>query len=203
MQFTKTMNYYQQQWVKDQKIAYKKYLNSDEWKEVRELVKQRDGNRCLICNCSEDKDEGTNLSVHHRTYKNKFKERQNLGDLVTLCRSCHDIFHNIKKYKKINDENSSARKEFGKEIKELQTKIEELNKENHAKVCMEMHHTMDVRNFSEELIEEALYYNKESLKKGDKTLKSLSDEALDLHNKFKKLKLKLRLLYHSDKRRRA
>ena len=50
------MNYYQQQWVKDQKIAYKKYLNSDEWKEVRELVKQRDGNRCLIYNCSEDKD---------------------------------------------------------------------------------------------------------------------------------------------------
>ena len=60
---------------------------------------------------------------------------------------------------------------------------------------------MNVRNLSEELIEEALYYNKETLKKGDNTLKSLSSEALDLHNKLKKLKLKLRLLYHSDKRR--
>ena len=195
------MNYYQKQWVKDQKIAYRKYLNSDEWKEIREIVKERDGNKCLICNCAEDKDEGIHLSVHHRTYKNKFKERENLGDLITLCRSCHDIFHNIKKYKKINDENSSARKEFGKEIKELEEKVEDSVKEKHKEVGMEMNHTMDVRNLSEELIEEALYYNKETLKKGDNTLKSLSSESLDLHNKFKKLKLKLRLLYHSDKRR--
>ena len=198
------MNSHQQKWVNYQKSSYRKYLNSDEWKEIREIVKERDGHKCLICNCSADKDKGIHLSVHHRTYENKYNERENLGDLITLCKSCHDIFHNIKKYKKIHKEDTSAmkeaKKEFGQEIKELKNRIEDLITEKYKKVNEADAHRSDLKELSEKLIEEALYHLKQDLKKGDKKVKSLSKEALGLYNKFNDLKLRLRTLYDSQKK---
>ena len=69
------------------KSAYQAHLASPYWKSVRKLVKQRDGNRCRICNIDEE------LTVHHRTYKHVGGEMEHLGDLTTLCRSCHELFH--------------------------------------------------------------------------------------------------------------
>jgi 5-methylcytosine-specific restriction endonuclease McrA len=72
------------------KSAYQVHLASPYWKAVRNLVKERDGHRCVLCNTPED------LTVHHRTYKHVGREMDNLGDLTTLCRPCHEAHHATK-----------------------------------------------------------------------------------------------------------
>ena len=62
---------------------YDDYLRSGAWRALREQVFARDGGRCVLCNHAED------LEVHHRTYERLGKE--NLNDLTTLCRQCHDV----------------------------------------------------------------------------------------------------------------
>ena len=180
----------------DPKKIYQQYLNSDEWKEVRELVKERDGYRCLLCNAIEDKENKVFLSVHHRTYENKFNERDHLGDLVTMCRSCHDISHNIEKFKKMQKEYLSAKKQVNTEIKEIKEDFEKQNKDLKKNILKEKYHSAEIRNLSEDLIKEALYHNREVPEKtATTTLKSLSPEAKALHGQFKKLKSRLRVCF--------
>ena len=180
----------------DPRKVYQQYLNSDEWKEIRELVKERDGYRCLLCNASEDKENKVFLSVHHRTYENKFNEREHLGDLVTMCRSCHDISHNIEKFKKMQKEYLSAKKQVNTEINELKEDFEKQIKDLKNNIFKGQIHSMEIRNLSEDLIKEALYYNREVAEKtATTTLKSLSPEAKALHGQFKKLKSKLRVCF--------
>jgi hypothetical protein len=66
---------------------YAEYLTTDYWKAVSDAVKKRDGYRCRLCNSQHD------LCAHHRTYDHRGKEMDFLGDLTTLCRRCHEIFH--------------------------------------------------------------------------------------------------------------
>jgi hypothetical protein len=68
-------------------MNYKKHLESPYWKEASTAAKRRDGYKCKICNSPHD------LNVHHRTYENLGHEMDHLGDLVTLCRRCHAMFH--------------------------------------------------------------------------------------------------------------
>lgn len=64
---------------------YKDYLSSEEWQKKRDTVLERDNYACRICDC------GDELHVHHKTYDNIYEEP--LGDLITLCKSCHELFH--------------------------------------------------------------------------------------------------------------
>ncbi|MGL5752631.1 MAG: HNH endonuclease [Paraclostridium sp.] len=68
---------------------YREYLKSNEWKEIKNLVLKRDGNKCIKCGSS------NNLQIHHTTYVNIFNESENLDDLITLCSKCHMEEHNI------------------------------------------------------------------------------------------------------------
>lgn len=68
---------------------YKQFLKTEYWYNVRELVLNRDNNKCT--KCSSD----YNLQVHHTTYKNHMNELEHLEDLITLCRPCHEKEHNI------------------------------------------------------------------------------------------------------------
>lgn len=68
-------------------MPYHDYLLTEYWKELSIKAKQRDGNRCKICNNS------NHLNAHHRTYKNRGKENE-IDDLITLCQSCHQMIHN-------------------------------------------------------------------------------------------------------------
>lgn len=61
------------------------YLKSDHWRRMRRLALEDADHRCAVCNATE------HLDVHHRTYERLGNER--LTDLLVLCRSCHDIFH--------------------------------------------------------------------------------------------------------------
>lgn len=72
-------------WVKPD---YRAYLNSDAWKVKADAAKERAGQRCQICNAQRG---STVLDAHHRTYERLGNELD--GDLVVLCRICHDTFH--------------------------------------------------------------------------------------------------------------
>lgn len=55
----------------------------------RELIKSRDHYKCRLCHSTEG------IQVHHATYENRGSERD--IDLVTLCASCHSVFHGIER----------------------------------------------------------------------------------------------------------
>ena len=69
---------------KSETVSYSDYYNTDWWKAIRAVVIERDGH-CLLCRSKSD------LRVHHNTYKRVGCEL--LGDLVTLCESCHSSHH--------------------------------------------------------------------------------------------------------------
>lgn len=64
---------------------YKEYLLSEDWTKKRSVILERDEYACRVCNST------TGLQVHHKTYDNIYQEP--LGDLITLCKSCHELFH--------------------------------------------------------------------------------------------------------------
>lgn len=64
---------------------YDEFLNSDEWKEVAEMVKERDNHKCVICGSIE------NLNAHHLRYR---ADRLDEDDIITVCGNCHQCLHN-------------------------------------------------------------------------------------------------------------
>jgi 5-methylcytosine-specific restriction endonuclease McrA len=78
-------------------IAYRKnmpyvdFLKTRYWHEVRKLVLERDGKKCVICK------KETGLQVHHDSYKNHGNELRHLSDLLTLCADCHKEHHDAQK----------------------------------------------------------------------------------------------------------
>ena len=73
--------------AKSYKERYHDYLKSPEWKAKREQKLFEAGGKCQLCN------EGGKLHVHHRTYERVFNEL--MSDLIVLCQSCHEKFHDI------------------------------------------------------------------------------------------------------------
>jgi len=68
---------------------YLAYLQSPEWRAIRQRVLDRDDHKCRTCGSTKI------LQVHHLTYKRLFHER--LSDLVTLCKQCHMALHKRKR----------------------------------------------------------------------------------------------------------
>ncbi len=67
---------------------YSNYLKSSHWIGTREKRIDIDNHRCYLCG------KKRHLNVHHISYKNLGHEDVN-KDLVTLCRECHKMLHNI------------------------------------------------------------------------------------------------------------
>jgi len=61
------------------------YMASGDWDHRRRDALRRAGYRCQLCNADKP------LDVHHRTYERFGNELP--GDLIALCRECHDRFH--------------------------------------------------------------------------------------------------------------
>lgn len=77
-------------------LPYLEYLQTEHWKQMRDMALFQAKNRCQLCNG----DKG--LQVHHRTYERLGCE--DLSDLTVLCGKCHEAFHarrDIEKRKKI------------------------------------------------------------------------------------------------------
>lgn len=66
---------------------YSKYLLSEEWKEKRWLVLERDGHVCAVCTSNEE------LQIQHRTYDHVGDEP--LEDLITICKKHHEAITNV------------------------------------------------------------------------------------------------------------
>lgn len=66
-------------------MPYVMYLKTYHWEIARMHALIRAGERCQVCNA------GGLLEVHHRTYERRGAELP--GDLIVLCRSCHETFH--------------------------------------------------------------------------------------------------------------
>ncbi len=68
-------------------LPYKVFLQTDYWRLVREVVIKRDHGQCSICN------KLGAINVHHKTYAHRGQEHLHLEDLISLCHSCHQKFH--------------------------------------------------------------------------------------------------------------
>jgi|CXWL01.1.fsa_nt_gi 5-methylcytosine-specific restriction endonuclease McrA len=69
-------------------MVYSEYLKTPHWQERRKKHLKSTGFRCQVCNAS-----NVTLDVHHRTYERRGQEHYT--DLLSLCRSCHDLFHSV------------------------------------------------------------------------------------------------------------
>lgn len=75
---------------------YKAYIRSKKFKEVREIVLERDGHRCQFCNRGIE--DGAVLSVHHRSYEHLFEGGEvEAADCITICSSDHLALHKVKR----------------------------------------------------------------------------------------------------------
>ena len=73
------------------KIEYAKLLLDPRWKEKRLEILERDGNKCTMCGGT------TYLQAHHLVYEDDFPWESKNEDLITLCKSCHKIWHRLNK----------------------------------------------------------------------------------------------------------
>ena len=73
--------------MNENKFKYKQYLKSEYWQGIREQILKRDKYKCRACGYNDK------LHVHHRTYE--FIGNEDLDELITLCKKCHNIFHKI------------------------------------------------------------------------------------------------------------
>jgi hypothetical protein len=78
-----------------EKTTYYKHLQSNEWRKKAQERLKKDNHQCQTCL---DKEQ---LEVHHKTYKNLGKEKQE--DLITLCKQCHEAITEVIRRKRYNN----------------------------------------------------------------------------------------------------
>lgn len=84
--------------LKGKKKAYYEYLRGKKWAAFRIQALEYHGNRCGRCGSK------FGLQVHHKTYKNLYKET--FADVMLLCNSCHYVVH--RKHNKNNSVDSET-----------------------------------------------------------------------------------------------
>ena len=70
---------------------YEEYLDTKEWKALRQKVIKRDRNMCAQCG---EKFASKELHVHHITYKRL--KREHMEDLVSVCEFHHELIHDFR-----------------------------------------------------------------------------------------------------------
>lgn len=92
-------------WIGD----YNKYYGPN-WRHQRNLARERDGFKCMRCGAKENEKQH---DVHHiKAFAlfgvERYKEANELSNLITLCNSCHTSVE--ERYKKANSESIKKRK---------------------------------------------------------------------------------------------
>ena len=76
-------------------LKYRSYIRSKAFKEVKHIVEERDGHKCMTC--GRTRSEGAKLTCHHRTYDHLFEGGETeAADCITLCQYCHKGIHSIR-----------------------------------------------------------------------------------------------------------
>lgn len=72
----------------DMLLAYRRYLRSSEWKQLRRIALKRDSHRCVRCGYI------GNLQVHHTSYEGIYENFNFSTDqLESICKLCHIDIH--------------------------------------------------------------------------------------------------------------
>ena len=74
------------------KMKYSDFLNTFYWKIIANEKRIQANNKCQLCS-----EKGV-LHTHHNTYANHGLEIDNLSDLIILCETCHEKFHDLYEY---------------------------------------------------------------------------------------------------------
>lgn len=69
-------------------LTYENFLDTIYWKLISAIKKEQANNNCQLCNSDKK------LTTHHRNYKIKGLEIDNMNELIVLCDKCHNKFHN-------------------------------------------------------------------------------------------------------------
>jgi len=69
------------------RMPYYEFLGSQYWSLIRAVVVSRCHGKCQLCS------RPGPFHVHHKTYEHHGYEHAHLEDLICLCRSCHEKFH--------------------------------------------------------------------------------------------------------------
>lgn len=72
----------------DMRTEYRLYLQSTEWKTLRQSVFKRDSHRCTQCGYI-----GYGLQAHHTHYDGIYTMAFTTDQLITVCKQCHDQIH--------------------------------------------------------------------------------------------------------------
>lgn len=75
--------------------AKHQYLQSPEWKALKQLKLKQSNHKCQLCNST------TNLHLHHLTYDRLGNEL--ITDLILLCSQCHQLQHDHYGYDRLTD----------------------------------------------------------------------------------------------------
>jgi len=89
---------------KPTKDEYSDELKDQRWKDLRRKIIERDSGRCQVCDSSKA------LQVHHKRYirgKKAWEHPENL--LITLCQSCHSLFHKNQNHLQAKKKNKKKR----------------------------------------------------------------------------------------------
>jgi len=89
---------YKDTWlIRDEKVPdYKAYLESDEWKQLKQELKQlKKYQKCRACG------KKRYIQLHHKTYRWIHTKREQLG-IVAFCGKCHKRTHAYAKRKNVS-----------------------------------------------------------------------------------------------------
>lgn len=108
---------------------YEAYLQTERFDRIRQAVLKRDNYKCVVCGRTET------LQVHHLTYRNLYHEPT--GDLITLCRPCHSVYHAIDKRREAVDavyqnQINQQREYYEKQLEEAKAENEKIERESDA-----------------------------------------------------------------------
>ena len=103
-------------------MPYQDYLLTPEWQERRNFQLARSGYRCQVCNTADEQ-----LNVHHRTYERRGNEAP--SDLITLCRGCHDLFHNAGKLPKEDSEGRTTPRKSTQTVDDIRAILKQFSRE--------------------------------------------------------------------------
>ena len=105
---------------------YRDYLQSERWRKIQLMVKERDRGCCQICGSKEQR----GMQVHHANSLGRFHEENHLNTVILICDRCHTKYHTFMKRRDFLRENMGKRinplieKEYREYLRENQSFID-------------------------------------------------------------------------------